>query len=451
MEDKNRSFTQGPILPTLIRFALPVLAALFLQTLYGAVDLLVVGQFSAAAEVSGVATGSQLMNTATVVINGLSMGLTILVGQFIGRAEARQAGRIVGTGITLFAVIGLILTVVFVGGAEWLAGLLQAPPEAMEATVAYIRICSGGLLFIVAYNLLGGIMRATGDANLPLISVAIACAVNIAGDLLLVGGLQMGAAGAAVATAAAQGISVILCLLLLKRRKSLPFVMKKVDLRPSRRLVSEILRLGIPVAAQDLLVHFSFLVLTAIVNAMGVIASAGVGVAERLCGFIMLAPSAFMQSMSAFVAQNEGAGKPERSRRALVCGIAVSLGVGAVLGTAAFFFGDAMASIFAKDPEIIAAAADYLKAYAIDTFLTSFLFCFIGYFNGCGRTLFVMVQGILGAFAVRIPVAFFVSRMAGVSLFLLGLATPASSFVQILLCMAAFVRYRKRDAAGSIG
>jgi len=281
--------------------------------------------------------------------------------------------------------------------------------------------------------------------------VAIACAVNIAGDLLLVGGLQMGAAGAAVATAAAQGISVILCLLLLKRRKSLPFVMKKVDLRPSRRLVSEILRLGIPVAAQDLLVHFSFLVLTAIVNAMGVIASAGVGVAERLCGFIMLAPSAFMQSMSAFVAQNEGAGKPERSRRALVCGIAVSLGVGAVLGTAAFFFGDAMASIFAKDPEIIAAAADYLKAYAIDTFLTSFLFCFIGYFNGCGRTLFVMVQGILGAFAVRIPVAFFVSRMAGVSLFLLGLATPASSFVQILLCMAAFVRYRKRDAAGSIG
>ena len=443
MKRTNR-LTEGNILHTLICFAVPVFFTLFLQALYGGVDLLVVGQFAATADVSGVATGSMLMSTVTMVITGLSMGITILVGERIGRGEPDEAGRAIGGGICLFAAFGVLLTVVLLAGAEPLARLLHAPEEAFSQTVDYIRICSAGAVFIIAYNVLGSIFRGIGDSRMPLFTVAAACVFNIGGDLLLVAGFHMGAAGAALATVAAQAASVLLSLAVIRKRP-LPFTLGRKNLRLERKLVGKILGLGTPIAFQDLLVSISFLVLLAIVNSMGVIASAGVGVAEKLCAFIMLVASAYMQSMSAFVAQNMGAGKPERAKRALLYGIGTSLMAGVVLCYASFFHGDIMAGIFARDPQVVAAAADYLKAYAIDCILTSFLFCFVGYFNGCGKTFFVMVQGIVGAFCVRIPVSWLMSRRAGVTLFQIGLATPCSSAVQITLCAVYFFWLGRRS------
>jgi len=312
-------------------------------------------------------------------------------------------------------------------------GRILAPADALSATTDYVRICSAGMLFVIAFNVLGSIFRGIGDSKMPLITVAIACVVNIAGDLLLVAVFHMGAAGAALATVFAQAVSVLLSLLIISRKK-LPFAFSRADIRMDRAIVTHILRIGTPMALQDLLVSISFLVLLAIVNSLGLIASAGVGVAEKLCGFVMLIPSAYMQAMSAFVAQNIGAGKPDRARRALAYGIATSLLAGVIIGWLAFFHGDLLSGIFARDPQVIAASADYLKAYAIDCLLVSFLFCFIGYFSGMGRTVFVMLQGLVGAFLVRIPVSFFVSRIEGASLFAIGLATPASTLVQIALC-----------------
>lgn len=152
----------------------------------------------------------------------------------------------------------------------------------------------------------------------------------------------------------------------------------------------------------------------------------------------MLVPSAFSQALSAFVAQNIGAGRPDRARRAAACAMASSLAVGIIMFMITFFHGDMLAAIFSKDPQVIAAAFEYLKSYAIDTLLVAFLFCFIGYFNGCGRTTLVMVQGIVGAFFVRIPVSFFMSRLVPVSLFKIGLATPCSTLVQIIICSVHF-------------
>ena len=414
---QTHDFTQGPIFGPLVRFALPVLAALFLQTMYGAVDLLVVGQFGgprAQEYVSAVSTGGMLMQTLTIVISGLAMGLTVSVALRIGAGRKDEAGQIIGCGIWLFGVIALVLTAVMLLSSSALASLMQVPEKAVPHTVAYLRICSGGLLFIIAYNLLGSVFRGIGDSVIPLISVVIACALNIAGDLLLVAVFHLGAVGAAAATVAAR-----------------------------------ILRTGIPVALQDLLVSISFLVILSIVNHLGLTASAGVGVAEKLCGFLMLVPSAYMQSMSSFVAQNIGAGRQDRADRALFCGIASSLAVCSLMWYCTFFHGDLLSGLFARDPEIIAVSAEYLKAYAIDCLLTSFLFCFIGYFNGCARTTFVMLQGIAGAFGVRIPVSYYMSRQVPVSLFHMGLATPASSLVQILLCGTYFLLLRRGRKAGS--
>lgn len=435
--EKMKDFTEGKILPQLLSFAFPVLLALFLQAMYGAVDLLVVGQFSTPEEVSAVSTGSQILHSITTVITGLAMGITVLVGQRIGEKRPEQAGTVIGNGICLFGVIAVVVTVIMVFGAEVAANIMHAPDEAFEQTAAYIRICTAGTVFIVAYNLLGSIFRGIGDSKMPLITVAIACVINIVGDLLFVAGFNMGAAGAAIATVLAQAVSVVLSLLIIKKRP-LPFKFKRSDICFGKQNIMKILSLGTPIAFQELLVGISFLVIIAIVNSMGVIASAGVGVAEKLCGFIMLVPSSFMQAMSAFVAQNMGARKPERANKALFYGIGTSLLAGCVLFYLGFFHGDLLSAIFSNDSQVIASSADYLKAYAIDCLFTAFLFCFVGYFNGCGQTFFVMLQGLIGAFFVRIPVAWFISKTAGVTLFKLGLATPCSTIVQITLCIVYF-------------
>ena len=432
--NKTQNFTEGKILAPLVQFALPVLLALFLQAMYGAVDLLVVGQFGEATDVSAVSTGSQILHSVTVVITGLAMGITILTGQRIGEKRPEETGRTIGAGICLFFLVAAVLTVTMVAWAGGISRIMQAPEEAFDQTVAYVRICSAGTVFIVAYNVLGSIFRGIGDSKMPLITVAIACVLNIGCDLLFVSGFHMGAAGAALATVLAQAVSVVLSFMIIRRRE-LPFKLSRQDVRFDRMIIRKILSLGTPVAFQDLLVSISFLVIIAIVNSMGVIASAGVGVAEKLCAFVMLVPSAYMQSMSAFVAQNIGAKRHDRARKALFYGIGTSVMVGFLMFYVSFFHGAWMAGLFARDRQVILAAADYLRAYAIDCILTSFLFCFMGYFNGGGKTLFVMGQGILGAFCIRIPVAYLVSSIPGVSLFYIGLATPASTVVQILLCI----------------
>ena len=441
---QTQNFTEGKIFAPLIRFVGPVLLALLLQTMYGAIDLMVVGQFGTSADVSAVSTGSMVMHTVTVVITGLAMGLTVLVGRKIGEGLREDAGNIIGSGIWLFGVLAVVLSVLMVFAAPSMAKLMQAPVEALDKTISYITICSAGAIFIVAYNLVGSIFRGIGDSVMPLVTVAIACVLNIIGDLVFVALFHMGTAGAAIATVFAQAVSVALSLLLIRRRE-MPFSLKAGAIRPSGKLIRQILILGIPIALQDLLVSISFLAITAIVNSLGLIASAGVGVAEKLCGFVMLVPSAYMQAMSAFVAQNMGAGKPQRAQKALLCGIASSLVVGAVMGYLSFFRGDLLAGLFAKDAAVISAAAEYLKAYAIDCLLTSFLFCFIGYFNGTGNTIFVMLQGIIGSFGVRLPVSWIVCRQAGANLFHIGLATPASSLVQIILCGVFFIITRRKQ------
>lgn len=438
---KTNDLINGKVFTSLIKFAIPVFIAMFLQSLYGGVDLLVVGQFANTEDVSGVATGSLLMQTVTMIITGFSMGITVYVGQKIGENDKKKAGEAIGAGIMLFLLLGIIITALLIIFTGQLATVLHAPSEAFKETCDYITVCGIGTLFISMYNLLGAIFRGVGDSKTPLITVLTACIINIVGDLFFIAVLDLGAKGAALATVIAQASSVIISLFII-RRKTLPFTFKREYIRFNKNIILHELKLGTPIALQELLVGISFLVIQAAVNSIDVVASAGVGVAEKVCAFIMLVPSAFSQSISAFVAQNIGAGCKERAIKALKCGILSSLCVASVIGSFSFFRGDILASIFAKDTEIIMQAFDYLKAYAIDTFLTSILFCFIGYFNGCGNTLFVMLQGIIGAFGVRVPVVLFVSSLSDVSLFKIGLATPCSSVFQILLCIG-FMLYLK--------
>ena len=385
--ERNTTFTEGKILQPLILFAMPVLFALFLQAMYGAVDLLVVGKFASSADVSAVSTGSQIMMTLTNLISSFAMGTTVLLGQLIGCGKKEEGGKAVGTAMVMFAGIALVMTVLLVCFAPQISSIMHAPKEAFDKTAAYVRICGCGMIVIVAYNLIGCIFRGIGDSKTPLFTVAIACVCNIAGDLVLCVGFHMGTAGAACATVFAQVVSVVVSFGFI-RKKQLPFVFKKENVRIHKDLLKKMAGLGAPIALQDLLVSISFLIILAIVNSMGVTASAGVGVAEKVCAFIMLISSAFMQSMSAFVAQNYGAGRMDRAKKAL--------------------------------------------------------------YNGIGQTKFVMLQGIAGAFGVRVPVSYLMSIRPDTSLFKIGLATPMSSVVQLLLCLGFMVILNRRARKGEI-
>ena len=432
---KTTDFTNGPVLSPLIRFMIPVLAALMIQSLYSAVDLMIVGQFGTAVNVSGVSVGGSLTFTVQSFITALAMGTTILLGQYLGEKRGDDAGRVAGTTVILFGALALCATVLMFIFARPGLSLLQTPAEAMDEGTIYVRICSVGMIFIVAYNVCGSIFRGIGDSKTPLLAVSIACAVNIGGDLLLVGVFHMAAAGAAIATVFAQGISVLIAVTI-ARKKGLPFELSRKTIRFDGTLSLKILKLGIPLALQSLVVSGSFLILQGILNSLGLVASAGIGVAGRLITFIMLFPDASVQSLSAFVAHNVGARKLHRAKKALLHCIWMNLVFSCLMSILSFFNGTILTGIFTPDPDVMVAAAQYMKAYAIDCFLCSFLFSFIGYFNGCGRTTLTLIQGFLGVI-LRIPAAFILKSIS-TELFIIGLATPIATVAQVVLCLVYY-------------
>ncbi len=444
-EKKGISFTEGPIAGSLIRFALPVLGALILQAAYGAVDLLVVGRFGDASGLSAVGTGSAFMQMVTFVITSLAMGSTVIIGQHIGEKKPEKAGEAVGTSIVMFVVIGMILTVVLELCAGRIMSLMQVPEASFAKAVTYVRICSGGILVIIAYNVISGILRGVGNANLPFLFVGIACLANIVGDLLFVAVLGMDAAGAALATVLAQLISVVLSLVVL-RRQDLPIRFTVKQLRVYGGELKKILNVGVPIAVQEATVQISFLVVNSIVNDMGLTQSAGYGVAQKVVSFIMLVPSSVMQSVSAFVAQNIGAGQHERARRGLFTAMTAGCAAGVVIFLVGFFCGDMLSAPFTGDAGVIAQSADYLRGFSADCILTCILFSSIGYFNGCGKSIPVMIQGMTSAFFLRIPVSFFMAGMPGASLVLVGLATPVTTVYGIVFFFVCSMVLRKRRA-----
>ncbi|MBQ6901993.1 MAG: MATE family efflux transporter [Oscillospiraceae bacterium] len=446
----RNKLTEGKILPSLLGFAAPVFLTMLLQFLYGSIDMFIVSKFADTAEVSGVATGSIIIATLTNAIVGLSTGISVLVARRTGENSPEEAGRAIGSGIIVFSVIGLFLTVILPVFAGPVASLMDAPREAFGQTVSYIRICGVGSIFIVAYNVIGGILRGLGDSKTPLVTVAIAAVINVIGDLILVAGCDMGSAGAATATVFAQVVSVVISLFAIIK-KGLPVKLDKSYLRFSGDSILAQLKLGVPVCVQNLLSSFSFVIIQVLINKLGVAASAAAGIGDKVGGILLLFPAAYLQAMSTFAAQNLGANKPERAKRGLIYGIATAVGFGMVTAFISFMHGDAIGRLFSSDPEVILNTHAYIAAaYGPDCLLTAVLFCFVGYFNGCGKTVFSLFQGLFGAFAVRIPYAFFASSLKNTNIFLIGLSAPVSSVIQILLCIGAFIYFSKKKHFSSI-
>lgn len=442
-QDSRSDFTQGSILGKLVPFMLPILGALILQAAYGAVDLLVVGRFGTTSGLSSVSTGSQVLNLVTFVITQSAMGITVLIARYIGEKKQQQIGALIGGSIVVFAMISAVLFVVMICFSRPIAVLMQAPAEAVSLTSMYVKICGGGIFFIVAYNLLAAIFRGLGDSKSPLIFVAVACVVNIAGDLVLVAGFQLDAAGAAIATVLAQAVSVVLALLLLFKRK-LPFTIKKNDFKINEHC-KRALKTGLPLALQECLTQISFLALCAFVNKLGLEASSGYGVACKLVNFAMLIPSALMQSTASFISQNVGAGNEKRAKKTMFTGIGVGLTIGLIVFVFIMFKGDILTGIFTTDEVVIQKGYNYLRGFASETIVTAVLFSMIGYFNGHDKTVWVMIQGLIQTLLVRLPLAYYMSIQPDASLTKIGFAAPVATMFGIVLNMIFYIYCNRKN------
>ncbi len=444
MTNENADFTQGSILKKLVAFMIPILGALILQAAYGAVDLIVVGRYGSTSGLSGVSTGSQVLNLVTFAVTQLAMGITVLIARYLGEKRPQEIGAVIG-GVTLvFAGISVVLFILMVGFAHPISVLMQAPEEAVELTTMYVRICGGGIFFIVAYNVLSAIFRGLGDSKSPLLFVLIACIINIIGDLVLVAGFHLDAAGAAAATVLAQACSVVFAICILVK-KHLPFTIARNDFKWNAQC-GKFLRIGLPLAFQEVLTQLSFLALCAFVNRLGLEASSGYGVACKIVNFAMLVPSALMQSLASFVSQNVGAGKEKRARQTMFTGIGVGLVVGCFVFCFVMFRGDLLAGIFTTDAAVIQRGYEYLKGFAPETIMTAFLFSMIGYFNGNNRTVWVMTQGMIQTLLIRLPFAYVMSIQPDASLTMIGLAAPVSTTVGVVMCAVYYWHMNHKKA-----
>lgn len=440
MNDKQ-DFTTGSIPRKMNRFMIPVLAALILQAMYSAVDLLIVGRFGTTAGISGVSTGSSIMNMVTFTMAALTTAVTVLIGRYLGAKEEQRIGKLIGSAICFFTVLALVVTVLLLMFADYIAVLMQAPEEAVGLTALYIRICGGGFLFVVFYNFISCIFRGLGDSMMPLVFVGIACVVNIFGDLILVAGFHMNVAGAAIATISAQDVSVLLSLVIIRRRK-LPFTLTIKDLRFTDE-IGRFVGIGAPLALQEFLSNLTFLALCAFINRLGLDASSGYGVAQKIQSFVMLLPSAIMQSMASFVAQNVGAGKEDRAANAMKYTMAVGAGIGVIIAYIAFFHGDMLAALFTADSAVIVRAFEYLRGFAPEAVVTSIMFSFMGYFNGHEKSMFVMAQSLAQSFIVRLPMSYIMSIRPNASLTSIGLAAPTATVFGIILCTIYYRRMNR--------
>lgn len=438
---KKIDLTEGPILSNIIWFTIPFLLSNMLQTLYGTVDTLVIGNFGETSGVSAVACGAQLLSLFTFLAIGLSSGGTVLVGQCIGARDHKRGAKIVGNLIVDFAVIGVVLMVIASVFSPTFLKMLNVPEKAMAEAVSYMRICCYGIPLIIGYNIICALLRAMGDSKSPLVFVGVACVINIVGDILLTGYLGMGVKGVAISTVAAQSISFLFGLVYIMK-KGLAFEFGVKNIRFEGKTTGDIFKIGVPMGIQSVLLNLSFMFITAIINSMGLEASAAMGIGDKLVSFAFMPQSAFMASLSVVVSQNYGANKMDRARKSLRYSLVICVTLELIFMLVCQLFPNLLPSIFSDDKEVIELAGLYMKAYSIDGVLTAITFNMAGMLNGCGKTTFNMAQNLISTFLGRIPATWAFSKLPNTNLFVIGCAAPASTLMSIVM-LALYIKFGK--------
>ncbi len=434
----KQNLTTGSVFHAIVYFSLPYLLSYFLQTLYGMADLFIIGQFNGVDSTTAVSIGSQVMHMLTVIIVGLAMGSTVVIGRAAGRKDTRQANLAIGNTVTLFLILAALVTVFLLVFVKPIVSIISTPKEAAGSTKAYLMICFAGVPFITAYNVISSIFRGMGDSKSPMYFVAAACLSNIVFDYLFIGAMGLGAAGAALGTTLAQTFSVFLSLFVICRRKMLPGIHRN-DFKPQKDMMGMVLKVGIPVAVQDGFIQVGFIIITIFANLRGLDDAAAVGIVEKLIGILFLVPSTMLSAVSALSAQNIGAGKPKRARLTLRYAVFISIAFGFIASIAVQFIAEPLVGLFTGQTSVILLGGQYLRSYVWDCLLAGIHFSFSGYFCAYGLSGLSFLHNFISIVCARIPLAYIASKYFPETLFPMGIAAPAGSALSVAVCITALL------------
>ena len=442
----EKNLTTGSVFGNIVRFSLPYLLSYFLQTLYGMADLFIIGQYEGVASTTAVSIGSQVMHMLTVMIVGLAMGSTVCIGQAVGAGDKKHASAAIGNTVTLFMLLSVVITALLLALVRPIVSVMSTPAEAADGTRAYLTICFIGIPFITAYNIISSIFRGLGDSKSPMIFIAVACAANIALDYIFIGAMGLGPAGAALGTTLSQAISVVFSLVVILRRKS-GISLERRDLHPQRDTMGRLLRIGVPVAAQDGLIQIAFIVITVIANRRGLDAAAAVGIVEKIISFVFLVPSSMLSTVSALCAQNIGAGKQARAEQTLRYAIIIAVSFGIIIALLTQFISEQAVGLFTPDVIVITLGGQYLRGYIWDSFFAGVQFSFSGYFCAYGKSGLSFLHNTLSILLVRVPGAYLASKFFPQTLLPMGLASACGSLFSILVCVIAYHWLKRQQKA----
>jgi len=354
----------------------------------------------------------------------------VLIGQYLGADDRKSLKDTIGTLLTLLLVSSVAVTAVMVCLRVPILNLIQTPAPSFGEAKSYLTVTALGTVFIFMYNALSAILRGMGDSKRPLYFVCIAAVVNVVLDLILVGLFDMAAFGAGLATIASQAVSVVLCIVYLRKRKFIfDFNLRSFGFNKDKTKL--LVRIGLPMSAQNVCTSISFLFLTTIVNMLDptATASAAVGAVGKLNGFGVLPAFAMSNAISAMSAQNFGAGEQERAVKTMKIGTAISFGISFAVFMLVRFFPAPLLRLFANDAELIDAGVLYIRSFSFDYLFVPLMSGLNGLFIGSGHTTFSLINGMTSAILVRIPTCYLFGIVLDMGLPGVGLGAPCASFV----------------------
>lgn len=427
--------TRGPMLPAIVRFALPILLGTLLQMLYHTADTLVIGNFCGSASLAALGTSGQPVEILINVFMGLGAGASILVAQYMGSGEKDKLRSVASTAVSFLYLCAIPMTAVgwFVGPVI-LRGM-NVPADTFALASSYMRITFLGTLFNLGYNLNAGVLRGMGDSQSSLWFLVLSCSVNIVLDLLFVAGFHMDVAGAALATIIAQAVSWIVSILYIRRRYPevcFPFLPRSVD----GGMMKELTRLGVPLGINNSFYSVGHLLIQSLINMQGAAFIAGCSVASKMNSFSNLTTGALSTATATFAGQNYGARSWQRLKKAAripFCSALISLISGVVLVS----FAQPLAAMFSDDPQVIFYAVRYMRVVMPMCWAYALFNAIISLANAIGEIRYPTIVNILMLWVVRIPVAHLIARVVDGTWVM---AAVSISFVFGMVCMLFFFR-----------
>lgn len=400
-------FTKGSIPKQLFTFAAPLFLSSLLQVLYNMVDMIVVGKVMGKAGLSAVSIGGDVSTFLTFLAMGFSAAGQVIIAKYIGAGQREKVGRFIATMFTTLMLCSVVISVVCLMLRTPILELMNTPEEAMAEALGYSTVCMIGLLFIYGYNIVSAVLRGIGDSKHPFVFISIAAVINVVLDILLVAVIPMGATGAALATVISQCVSFLACaVFLLKNKEKLGFSLQLPDfLHPDREMLSDLLKLGVPMAIKSASIQFSKLFVNSWINSYGVAVSAFAGVANKINSISNLISNSLNTAGSSMVGQNIGAKQYRRVPRISLAIAVATFTIATVLSAAICLFPEAIFSIFIKETDkqaVLAVGMEYLPIAVLIFFGSACRAPANAILNGSGNYRINFVTAILDGIILRI-------------------------------------------------